>query len=94
MAPQGYIASGDGYCRRFDEIVSHIPKKTKCVDDTLLWADDVEQSFLQAVEWLDVCGRNGIILNPENFVFAQQEVEFAGFIITAKSVKPSSKYTS
>ena len=29
VAPQGYIASGDGYTRRFDEIVAHIPNKTK-----------------------------------------------------------------
>ena len=50
VAPQGYIASGDGYCRRFDDIVSHIPDKTKCVDDTLIWADSVEESFFKAVE--------------------------------------------
>uniref|UniRef100_A0A8C4Q621 Polyprotein n=1 Tax=Eptatretus burgeri TaxID=7764 RepID=A0A8C4Q621_EPTBU len=31
-APQGYIASGDGYTRRYDEIVSDIPNKTKCID--------------------------------------------------------------
>ena len=92
MAPQGYIASGDGYSRRFDEIVSHVPNKTKCVDDTLLWADDVEQSFMQAVNWLDICGRNGIILNPEKFRFAQHTVDFAGFTITDDSVKPSAKY--
>ena len=35
-APQGYIASGDGYTSRYDEIVSSISNKTKCVDDTLL----------------------------------------------------------
>lgn len=35
-APQGYIASGDGCSRRFDELVSHIHNKTKCIDDTLL----------------------------------------------------------
>ena len=50
-APQGYIASGDGYTRRFDEIVSDIPKKTKCVDDALLWADNIEESFYQACHW-------------------------------------------
>eukprot|EP00794_Sanderia_malayensis_P002522 gene2522-2915_t len=53
-APQGYIALGDGYSRRFDEIVSHIPHKTKCIDDTLLWADDISSSFHQAVNWLDI----------------------------------------
>ena len=40
-APQSYKASGDGYSKRFDEIVSHIPDKTKCIDGTLLWADDL-----------------------------------------------------
>ena len=94
VAPQGYIASGDGYCRRFDEIVADIPNKTKCIDDTLLWADTYEESFKQAANWLDVCGRNGITLNPEKFVFARHELEFAGFTITDKTVKPSAKYIS
>ena len=91
-APQCYIASGDGYTRRFDEIVSDIPNKTKCIDDTLLWADSLEQSFHQAVEWLDVCGRNGITLHPGKFVFGQDIVEFAGFEITLNSVRPCTKY--
>ena len=57
-APQGYIASGNSYSRRFDEIVPHVPNKTKCIDDTLLWADDLNKSFFQAVDWLDLCGHN------------------------------------
>ena len=63
-APQGYIASGDGYSRRFDELVSHVPNKKKCVVDTLFWATDLEKSFYQAVDWLDLCGQHGIVLNP------------------------------
>ena len=91
-APQGYIASGDGYTRRFDEIVSDIPQKTKCVDDALLWSNSIEESFFQACNWLETCGRNGIILNPDKFVFAQDAVEFAGFEITSDSVRPCSRY--
>jgi hypothetical protein len=91
-APQGYIASGDGYSRRFDEIVSHVPNKTKCIDDSLLWADNLHGSFDQAVNWLDLCGRNGITLNPEKFVFGANTVEFAGFEITNDSVRPCKKY--
>ena len=91
-APQGYIASGDGYSRQYDEVVASFPQKTKCVDDTLLWADTVHDSFLQAAKWLDICGRNGITLNPDKFVFAQDSVEFAGFEITADSVRPCRKY--
>ena len=91
-APQGYIASGDGFSRRFDEIVSDVPDKTKCIDDTLLWADNIEGSFYQAVNWLDICGQNGITLNPEKFVFGEDNVEFAGFEITNNHVRPCQKY--
>ena len=91
-APQGYIASGDGYTRRFDEIVSDIPKKTKCVDDALLWGDNIEESFFQACHWLETCGNNGITINPEKFVFAQDCVEFTGLEITPNSARPCQKY--
>ena len=37
-APYRYIASGDSYTRWYD-IMFTIPPKTKCIDDTLLWAD-------------------------------------------------------
>ena len=93
-APQGYIASGDGYTRRYDEIVTDVPNKTKCVDDALLWSDTIEESFHQAAHWLDICGKNGIILNPEKFQFAADTVEFAGFEISATHVRPSRRYLS
>jgi hypothetical protein len=92
-APQGYIASGDGYSRRLDEIVAEIPNKIpKCIDDTLLWADDLTSSYFQAVDWLDKCGHNGITLNPEKFVFGADTVEFAGFEITMDTVRPCQRY--
>ena len=93
VAPQGYRASGDGYTRRYDEIVSGIGNHTKCIDDAFLWSDSIADSFHQAVQWLDVCGRNGITLNPEKFVFSSPVVDFAGFTITMDSVLPSPKYS-
>jgi len=72
--------------------VAEIPNKTKCIDDTLLWADDLTNSFFQAVEWLDTCGNNGITLNPEKFVFGTDVVEFAGFEITMDTVRPCQRY--
>ena len=86
------MASGDGYSRRFDEIVSDVPDKTKCIDDTLLWATDPEASFHQATKWLDLCCRSGITLNQEKFIFGADTVEFAGFEVTRDSVRPSQKY--
>ena len=92
VAPQGYIASGDGYTRRFDEIISNIPQKTKCVDDTLLWSNTVEESFFQAVNFLDTCGHNGVTLNPAKFTFARSTTEFAGFDITPTTVRPCPRF--
>ena len=63
-----------------------------CVDDTLLWADTIEKSYIQAIQWLDVCGWNGIILNPETFIFGVPKVYFAGFTITMTDVRPCSRY--
>ena len=91
VAPQGYLSSGDGYTRRYDELTAEVKNKTKCVDDALLWADTIEEAFHQTVNWLEICGKNGIILNPEKFTFANDTVEFAGFEISSSAVKPCSK---
>ena len=92
MAPQGYIASGDCYTRHYDEVMASFSQKTKCIDDTLLWSDTIQDSFFQATQWPDICGRNGITLNPEKFTFAQDVVEFTGFEITNDTVYPCRRY--
>ena len=91
--PQGYIASGDAYTSRYDAIITDVQNKVKCVDDTLLWASTTAESFEQTVQYLELCGRNGIILNPKKFNFAKDEVEFAGFQITKNSVAPIPTFT-
>ena len=91
-APQGYLASGNGYTCCYDEIVADIPQKTKCIDDTLLWSNSIEESFWQVVNWLDICGHNGIILHKDKFVFASDTIEFAGFQIGPDSVIPCLRY--
>ena len=90
--PQGYAASQDGYNRRFDEIVNDFPNKTKCINDTCLWADTLEESFFQTCRRLDICGRQGIVQKPENFVFSYDTVEFASFVITPTDIQPSDKH--
>ena len=92
VAPQGFLASGDAYTQRFDAIISDFQDKVKCVDDTCMWADNIEAAFFQACKWLDLCARNGITLNPAKFQFAQDEVIFAGLTITPTNVKPSTKF--
>ena len=68
VAPQGYIASGDAFTSRYDAITANVKNIVKCVDDSLLWATDIGKCF-KVCEYLDLCGKNGIILNPTKFKF-------------------------
>ena len=74
--PQGYLAAGDAYTERFDRIIADIPNKTKCVDDTIMWANSIEESFYDTCRFLTLCSQNGIVFNREKFVFCKDEVEF------------------
>lgn len=56
-APMGFHASGDAYTRRFDDITARQPRTVRCVDDSLLWNDTIEESF-----WHTLQGKN--IVNP------------------------------
>ena len=92
-APQGFHVSGDGYTRRFDDVMVGTPRNTRCIDDSLLWDKTIESAFWHTLEYITYCGRNGIVFNPKKFQFAEDKVEFAGFRIMADSVKPMKKMT-
>ena len=72
--------------------MTSFPQKTKCIDDTLLWSNTIHDCFFLAAQWLDICGKHRIILNPEKFIFAQDEVEFAEFEITSDIVRPCKRF--
>ena len=63
--PQGFLASGDGYTHRYDEITREIKNMKRVIDDTLLYPENLEKAFTQVAEYLMLVGKNGIILNPE-----------------------------
>ena len=87
-APQGYHASGDAYTRRFDDITTNFDRVSRCVDDSLLWDDSIEDAFWHTFEYLKHCTNNGIIFNQEKFVFAKKTCEFAGFELTPDGYRP------
>ena len=87
--PQGYVAAGDAYTRRYDEIIKDVKCKIKCVDDTLLWSDDIDQAYRDTWNYLKICHDNGITLNKEKFQFSSEEVTFAGLNITMDGICPT-----
>ena len=87
--PQGYSASQDAYTRRYDHIIKDVPRKVKCIDDTLLYSDSIESSFYDAFDYLTVCAQNGITINMDKFQFCKETVTFAGLKITPEGICPS-----
>ena len=87
--PQGYLAAGDAYTRRYDEIIKDVPNKLKCVDDTLLHDTDIESAFFHAWDYLTICADNGITVNEPKFKFCEDTVEFGGLKLTPSGICPS-----
>ena len=91
-APQGLKPSGDGFTDRMDSLFSDFERSRRCVDDTLLYDDSIEAQFFRTCSFLDRAARHGIILNPAKFQFAELEVNFVGFRLTATGPRPTDEF--
>ena len=95
-APMGFLASQDAYTHRYDNIIADVERKTKCVDDTLLWddRDDLGKHWWRIIDYLILTGSNGVTLHPEpeKFQFSTTSVNFAGFHLSESAVRPLPKY--
>ena len=49
-----YLASGGAYTRRYDEIIIDIPRKTKCVDDTVLWDEKLADHWWRMIDYSEL----------------------------------------
>ena len=91
-APQGFLAAGDAYTARYDSIIAGFNNVKKCIDDSILWAENLEQIFHHTCSYISHCASAGISFNSSKFVFGAEEVEFLGFQLTKDSVKPTNTY--
>ena len=65
----------------------------RCVDDSLLWENDLRSSFDLTCKYLSTCARGGINFNKKKFRFAQDEVDYVGFTLTKDAIKPADSMT-
>ena len=89
--PQGYHGTGDAYTRRFDDITTSEERYVRCIDDGLLYDNDIENSFWHTFDHIKLCAENGVVFNREKFKFAKETVEFAGFDVTMEGYKPAQR---
>lgn len=90
--PQGLNSAGDGYTQRSDIIMEGTTDHDKCIDDSILWTDTIEQNVYKVCDFLTKCSNAGMIFNPSKFQFSEQEVDYLGFRITNTGVKPQEEF--
>ena len=90
--PQGFLSAGDAYTDRMDRLLEGVENKRRCIDDTLLFDQTIEAAFFRACRFLDISGSNGVVLNPTKFQFAEDEVNFIGFTVSASGVRPTNEF--
>ena len=65
----------------------------RCVDDSLLWEDDLKISFDLICRYLSTCCRNGVNFNKQKFRFAEDVVDYVGFTLTPDEIQPAAVMT-
>ena len=90
--PMGLGSSSDEFCHHSDVIFSRIPGIGKLVNDILIKGRDLEdlEDKLKLCKVFWHCSTHGFVLSDKKFEI-NTSVEFAGYIVSSTSVKPSPK---
>ena len=56
----------------------------------MLYDSGIEQAFFHTFDYLHLCGRNGVTLNPGKFKFCRREVEFVFYFLSWDDFRPTS----
>ena len=104
VAPQGFLGSGDYYTKKMDEVMEKMqakfPKEFKdrqqnntswvrCIDDTVLWSETLEESIRQTWIFIQECSAEGVVFLKKKFQFDCPDVEALGFNITQDGIEPT-----
>ncbi|XP_063859146.1 uncharacterized protein LOC135100114 [Scylla paramamosain] len=87
--PMGHCAAQDAFTKRLDDVMSDVPRKIKCVDDTLLHDKSVAEAFWHTYGFLQKCRDNGVTLRSDKFSFCKRNVTFAGYLLGWEDYQPS-----
>ena len=85
-APQGYVASGDGFTHGDQLTSKDVKNKVTLIDDNMIWDSTVEENFV------DIYRKAGLVMNSDRFQFAQETVSFAGMEISKNTIRPAREY--
>ena len=81
--PQGFIAAGGEFNKRIDDVFRGIPNWAKVVDDGLVYGSNYATHLQNVRDVLQRARKHGITLSAKKFTFAQERVQFCGYILNS-----------
>ena len=86
--PFGVIHAGDTYCRRVSDIFDDIPGSRRIVEDIIIFSKTYEE-HLELVRTLFArASEYDVSLNTSKIVFAQEVVQFGGYLVDTNGFSP------
>ena len=89
----GLNASSDEWCCHSDRIIEGLPWARKIVDDTLIWAENIDTLKERIITVLDRCREFNVTISKKKFEIGEI-IEFAGHMISATGIRLMTRSTT
>ena len=89
--PMGFFVAQDVFQRKLDAIFLSIPGVTGIADDMTIYEKTDQEYDHHLVNFLEVCRRNTLTLNPDKMQFRLPQVSFFGHQWSARGLSPDPK---
>ena len=89
--PMGSIVAQDIFQRKLDGIFLDIPGVTGIADDMVIYGRSDLEHDKHLINFLDICRKNTLTLNPDKMQFRLPQVSFFGHQWSAKGLSPDPK---
>ena len=86
--PMGFIVAQDVFQRKLDAIFLSIPGVTGIADDMIIYGRNDQEHDEHLVNFLEVCRKNTLTLNPDKMQFRLPQVSFFGHQLECKGSQP------
>ena len=89
--PMGSVVAQDIFQRKLDGIFLNVPGVTGIADDMVIYGRTDLEHDKHLVNFLDICRKNTLMLNPDKMQFRLPQVSFVGHQWSAKGLSPDPK---
>ena len=89
--PMGSIVAQDVFQRKLDGIFLDVPGVTGIADDMVIYGRSDLEHDRHLINFLDICRKNTLMLNPDKMQFRIPQVSFFGHQWSAKGLSPDPK---